>query len=375
MAEEDTGQDRTEEATPKRKEDARKKGDIPRSKDMTTMMMLMAASISMLTLGAGMLEGIASTMKTFFVRAADVNIAARELPGIFLGALNSMIINMLPFVLVMVFVALVSPMLLSGWNFSVDAIKFKASKMNPLSGIKRVFGPNSLIELFKTILKFSVIAVVAFFLIRKQMPEIMNIGQGDLNASLKHVADTVAWTFLIVSSATILIVLVDVPQQLWQHSKKLKMTREQIKQEHKDTEGMPEVKSRIRQKQQELAQRRMMEEVPKADVIVTNPTHFSVALKYDLENHGAPKVVAKGADEVAFRIREIGQNNQVPILETPPLARALYYNTKINQEIPAGLYKAVAQVLAYVFQIKANPTATDIEPVPENLPIPDELKR
>ena len=149
MAEEDTGQDRTEEATPKRKEDARKKGDIPRSKDMTTMMMLMAASISMLTLGTGMLEGIASTMKTFFVRAADVNIAARELPGIFLGALNSMIINMLPFVLVMVFVALFSPMLLSGWNFSVDAIKFKASKMNPLSGIKRVFGPNSLIELFQ----------------------------------------------------------------------------------------------------------------------------------------------------------------------------------------------------------------------------------
>ena len=372
---EDTGQDKTEQATPKRKQDARKKGDIPRSKDLTTMLMLMAASVSMLTLGPGILDGITSIMKTFFVRAADINIAARELPAIFMSAIHHMLMTLLPFVIVIVFVALVSPMIMSGWNFSIDAVKFKFDKMNPISGIKRVFGTNGLIEMLKAILKFAVIASVAIFMIKKQLPEIMAIGQGDLSSSIKHVAQLVGWTFLIVSSATLLIVLVDVPQQLWQHSKKLKMTREQIKQEHKDTEGMPEVKSRIRQKQQELAQRRMMEEVPKADVIVTNPTHFSVALKYDLENHGAPKVVAKGADEVAFRIREIGQNNQVPVLETPPLARALYYNTKINQEIPAGLYKAVAQVLAYVFQIKANPTATDIEPVPEDLPIPDELKR
>ena len=372
---EDTGQERTEEATPKRKEDARKKGDIPRSKDLTTMMMLMAASISMLTLGPGMVSGISDNMKSFFMRAADVDLAARELPAIFLGALNNMVLIMLPFVVVMVFVALVSPMLLSGWNFSIDAVKFKASKMNPLSGIKRVFGPNSLVELFKTLLKFSVIAVVAFFMIKKQIPEIMNIGQGDLNGSLEHVAGVVAWTFLLVSSATLLIVFVDVPQQLWQNSKKLKMTREQIKQEHKDTDGMPEVKAKIRQKQQEMAQQRMMEEVPKADVIVTNPTHFSIALKYDTENGGAPKVVAKGADEIAFKIREIGQNNHIPILETPPLARALYYSTEINQEIPAGLYKAVAQVLAYVFQIKANPKATDIQPVPEDLPIPYELRR
>jgi len=372
---EDTGQDRTEQATPKRKEDARKKGDIPRSKDLTTMMMLMAASISMITLGTRMLEGITGTMKTFFIRAADINIAARELPAIFLDALSRMIMTMLPFVLVMVIVALISPMLLSGWNFSIDAIKFKADKMNPLTGIKRVFGSNGLIEMFKTILKFLVIAVIAFFLIRNHMPEIMTIGQGDLHGSLRHVADLVTWIFLIVCSTTILIVLVDVPQQLWQHSKKLKMTRDQVKQEHKDTEGMPEVKSKIRQKQQEMAQRRMMEEVPKADVIVTNPTHYSVALKYDTENQGAPKVVAKGADEIAYKIREIGQQNHIPILETPPLARALYYSTKINQEIPAGLYKAVAQVLAYVFQIKANPKATDIKPVPEDLPIPDELKR
>ncbi len=372
---EDTGQDRTEEATPKRKEDARKKGDIPRSKDLTTMLMLMAASISMLTLGVDMVKGITDTMATFFTRAADINIAARELPGIFLNALNNIVMSMLPFVIVMIFVALAAPLVMSGWNFSFDAIKFKGSKLDPFAGIKRIFGANTVIELFKTLLKFSVIAVVAYYMIRKQMPEIMTLGHGDLKSSLAQVADLVAWTFLIVSSATILIVAVDVPQQLWQHSKKLKMTREQIKQEHKDTEGMPEVKSKIRQKQQEMAQRRMMEEVPKADVIVTNPTHFSVALKYDTDNPGAPKVVAKGADDIAFRIREIGQNNQIPILETPPLARALYYSTKINQEIPAGLYKAVAQVLAYVFQIKANPKATDVNPVPEDLPIPDELKR
>ena len=375
MAEE-TGQERTEQATPKRKADARKKGDIPRSKDLTTMLMLMAASISMLTLGPGMLEGITSMMKTFFVRAADINIAAQRITRHISECGQSYDHDYAAF-------CCCDCLRCAGvtddheWPgiFSVDALKFKLEKLNPVTGIKRVFGVNGLIEMFKAILKFFVIALVATILIWKQMPEIMVIGQGDLNSSLKNVANLVVWTFLTVSTATILIVLVDVPQQLWQHSKKLKMTREQTKQEHKDTEGMPEVKSKIRQKQQELAQRRMMEEVPKADVIVTNPTHYSVALKYDTENMGAPKVVAKGADEIAFKIRQIAQQNQVPILETPPLARALYYSTKINQEIPAGLYKAVAQVLAYVFQIKANPRATDIKSVPEDLPIPDELRR
>lgn len=372
---EDSGQDKTEEATPKRKEEARKDGDIPRSKDLTTMMMLMAASVSMLSLGSDMMEGISNVMKSFFVRAADVNIAANELPGIFMNAISHISLVMVPFVTVMVFVALVSPLLMSGWNFSGKAMKFKFDKMDPIKGIKRVFGPNGFIEMLKTILKFSVIAVSAFYLIKGQMSEIMVVGQGDLNSSLRQCVDLVIWTFLMVSATTLLIVLVDVPQQLWQYSKKMKMSREDIKKEHKDTEGMPEVKAKIRQKQQELAQQRMMEDVPKADVIVTNPTHFSVALKYDTENSGAPKVIAKGADQIAFKIREIGRGNNIPILETPPLARALYYSTKINQEIPAGLYKAVAQVLAYVFQIKANPNADDIKPVPEDLPIPDELKR
>lgn len=374
MAEE-TGQERTEQATPKRREEARKKGDIPRSRDLTTMMMLMAAAVFMLTLGADMLMGITVTMQSFFNRAADVNIAARELPGIFLHAIQHILLVMLPFVVTMVMVAIVAPLLMSGWNFSIDAVTFKFEKINPLSGIKRVFGTNGLIEMVKAMLKFAVIAAVAVFLIWSQMAEIMTIGQGDLGSSLNHAARLIAWTFLLVSAATILIVMVDVPQQLWQYSKKLKMTREQIKQEHKDTEGAPELKSKIRQKQTEMAQRRMMQEVPKADVIVTNPTHYSVALKYDSKNPGAPRVVAKGTGAIALKIREIAQENNIPILETPPLARALYYSTKLNQEIPAGLYKAVAQVLAYVFQLKANPSTKDIKPVPADLPIPDELKR
>ncbi|MFK8068222.1 MAG: flagellar biosynthesis protein FlhB [Gammaproteobacteria bacterium] len=372
---EDSGQDKTEDATPKRKEEARKEGDIPRSADLTTMMMMMTASIALLSLGAGVMEGIASLTKEFFMRAADVNISPHELPGIFMSGISHITRAMIPLVSVMVLVAIIAPTLLSGWNFSTKAMAFKFDKMDPIKGLGRVFGPNGLIEMFKTVLKFLVIATAAFFLIKSQMMEIMTVGEADLNSSLRHVVDLVAWTFLIVSSSTLLIVLVDVPQQLWRHSKKLKMSLEDIKKENKDTEGMPEVKARIRQKQQELAQRRMMEEVPKADVIVTNPTHFSVALKYDTENMGAPTVVAKGADEIAFKIREIGRGNQIPILETPPLARALYYSTKINQEIPAGLYKAVAQVLAYVFQLKANPNTDQVKPVSEDLPIPDELKR
>lgn len=376
---EDTGQERTEEATPKRREESRKKGDIPRSRDLTTMLVLLAAVSSLLMMGGSMMSGITTTMEGFFTRAGDVDLASHELPGIFMHAIENMVFIMLPFILVMVFVAIAAPLLLSGWNFSIEAVMFKPEKLNPLSGIKRVFGPNGLMEMVKALLKFIIIACVAVALIWAQMGEIMTMDQGDLNSSLAHAASLILWTFLIVSAATVIIAAVDVPHQLWQHSKKLKMTREQIKQENKDTDGAPELKGKIRQRQAEMARMRMMQEVPKADVIVTNPTHYSIALKYDTEQGGAPRVIAKGVDAVAFRIREIGRENTVPILETPPLARALYYSTKLNQEIPAGLYKAVAQVLAYVFQLKAKSGAAQKETgaltLPEDLPIPEELRR
>lgn len=376
---EDTGQERTEEATPKRREEARKKGDIPRSRDLTTMLMLLAAASSLIGMGQYMLSALSNTMTGFFQRAGQVNIKSYELPGIFMKGINDMLWQMLPFVLVMVAVAVIAPLLLSGWNFSFDAVKFKVEKLNPGSGFKRMFGPNGLMEMVKALLKFVVIAVVAIALIWLQMGEIMTISKAEIQPALAHAGEMILWTFLIVSAATLLIAAVDVPHQLMQHSKKLKMTRDQIKQESKDTDGSPELKSKIRQRQNEMARMRMMQEVPEADVIVTNPTHYSVALKYDSEQGGAPRVVAKGVDAVAFRIREIGQENHVPVLETPPLARALYYSTELNQEIPAGLYKAVAQILAYVFQLKAakQPNGRDaaLPVMPEDLPIPDELKR
>jgi flagellar biosynthetic protein FlhB len=230
-------------------------------------------------------------------------------------------------------------------------------------------------EVAKSLIKFTLVATVAVWWLRSHAAEFLSLGEEPLETALPHAAHLLAWSFLMISLGTILIAAVDVPFQLWHHQKGLRMSKQELKDEVKETEGKPEVKGRIRRMQREMAQRRMMQDVPKADVIVTNPTHYAVALKYDAGRMGAPRVVAKGADVIAAAIRRVAEAHRVPFFEAPPLARAIYFSTEIDEEIPKGLYVAVAQVLAYIFQLR-EPAADGRTPVPpRNLPIPKEFQR
>jgi flagellar biosynthetic protein FlhB len=230
------------------------------------------------------------------------------------------------------------------------------------------------VEMFKAVFKAGLIGGVAFWVLWQDVDGIIALASQPLESGLSNLVGLVGFTFMAVSASMLLIVAIDVPYQLWNHAKQLKMTKEEVRQESRETEGDPHVKARIRQLQREAARRRMMSEVPKADVIVTNPTHYSVALRYQEKKMGAPQVVAKGSGLLALRIRELGEENQVPVLEAPSLARALFRHAELGQEIPARLYTAVAEVLAYVYQLRQYRTYGGKQPdVPQSLPVPPEL--
>jgi flagellar biosynthetic protein FlhB len=265
---------------------------------------------------------------------------------------------------------------LGGWLFSSEALQPKFSRMNPLSGLKRMFSVQALVELGKAVGKFLVVLTVAVAVLMANQDDLLSIGHEPLPQAIAHSAQIVGWCSLWMACSLILIAAIDVPFQLWDHKQKLMMTKQEVRDEFKDTEGKPEVKSRIRQLQYEMAQRRMLQEVPQADVVITNPTHFAVALKYDADKGGAPRLVAKGGDFLALKIREIAQEHRVELLESPALARAVFYSTELDQEIPAGLYLAVAQVLAYVYQLKQFRAGKGKRPGPlPDLPIPPDLQR
>jgi flagellar biosynthetic protein FlhB len=374
VAEEDSGQERTEEATPKRQHEAREKGQIPRSRELNTMTMMLAASGGLLFLGGHILDGLQALLRhTLHVDRAQV-FDTPGLPQFFSANVLSMLQTVAPFLLLMLVAALTAPLALGGWAFSGEALGFKWSKLDPLKGMGRVFSWRGLIELVKSLAKFALLGAVAVALLWQQADSFLGLSSEPLRPALRHAAHLLGWSFLALSSALVLIAAVDVPFQLWDNARQLKMTRQEIRDEMKETDGRPEVKAQIKRMQREMAQRRMMEEVPKADVIVTNPSHYAVALRYDATRMGAPRVVAKGADLIALKIRETGLEHNVAILGAPPLARALFFSTELNHEIPAGLYLAVAQVLAYVYQLRARGQQPVGEPLAD-LPIPDELRR
>ncbi len=376
MAEKDDGQEKTEQATPRRRQKAKEKGQISRSKELNTMGVMLLGAVGLLTFGPGILAGMATVMRSSFVltpaQAGDVNM----MPRLLSEAVFEMLVAVAPFLIVVVAAAVLTPLSLGGWSFATSAMSFKWNKLDPVKGMKRIFAWRGLVELAKALAKFVVVASVAVLLLWNQLDELLTLGRQPLTLALGNAAHLVAWCFFIVCSALILVAVVDVPYQLWEHSRQLRMTRQEVKEEYKETEGKPEVKSRIRTLQREVAQRRMMEEVPKADVIVTNPTHFAVALRYDSDNMSAPQLVAKGADLVAAHIRRMGVLHKVPLVSAPILARAIFYSTRINAEIPAGLYLASAQVLAYVFKLKNYRKDGGVRPAPpspENLGVPEEF--
>lgn len=372
----DDGQERTEEPTAKREREAKEKGQVPRSRELNTMVMLMTAASAFLMFGDSLGKQLLTILHDGFsldrTLAFDKTAMLNAVVNLFANALWMLV----PLFALLVVAALAPPFMIGGWSFSIKAVSPKWDKLDPLKGFKRIFGWQGLVELFKALAKFSIVAIVLVLLIWNQSEAFFGLGNEPVKEALVHAAALVAWAFLALSAALVLITGIDLPFQLWNHRRQLKMTRQEIKDEYKETEGKPEVKARVRQMQMEIAQRRMLEEVPKADVVVTNPTHYAVALRYDQENEGAPMVVAKGIDFMAAKIRSIAIENNVPLLAAPPLARSLYYSTDLGDEIPTELYVAVAQVLAYVFQLKVILRRGGVAPPPPgDLPIPETFMR
>ncbi len=350
MAEE-AQQDRTEEATPKRREDARKKGDVPRSRELTMTAVMLSGASGILIFGKPMGLKLLEAFAQGFSIERQVLLDERLIASSFGTLATKGLLSLLPLAIVLVCAVFFGATALGGWSFSMKAASFKAERLSPLKGLKKIFSANGVNELGKAIAKFLLIAAIAVSWLWWSADDLLSLGRQPVTPAIQGALKICGVSLLVVSCGLIAIAAVDVPFQIWQYQKKLRMTRQQVKDEYKETEGRPEVKARIRSLQQQVAARRMMEEVPGADVIITNPTHFAVALKYDDAAMGAPRVVAKGKGLVAKRIREIAADNDVPLFSAPPLARVLFRTTDIGSEIPASLYTAVAQVLAYIFQL------------------------
>lgn len=371
---EDSDLERTEAATSKRLEQAREKGDVPRSREMATCALLLAGAVAVWLFGGLLARKLNNLMVVVFAfereQIFDVGAMFQRLvdPGI------ELLLAVLPILGIMFLAGLASPILLGGWLFTTQSLTPKLDRLNPLNGIKRMFSVNSLVELLKAIVKTILVGSVAWFVVRGQMEEVFSLGRETLKAGSQHMTLLVWTSFISITCALLFIAIIDVPYQMWSYARKLRMTKQQVKQEHKESDGDPHIKAKIRAIQRAIARRRMMAEVPTADVVITNPTHFAVALKYSEQSMGAPKVVAKGSDAVAAKIREIAQEHKVPVLEAPPLARALHHHAEIGDEIPEALYTAVAEVLAYVFQLRMYNTSGGRPPdVPEDLNVPKEL--
>lgn len=376
MAEEDNAQEKTEEPTAKRQDDARKKGQIARSTELNTLTVLMTGGCMLYLTGGHMARHIWGVMENSFTLSRERILDPIASVSMLQLAFQDGLMLIAPFVAAMVIAAIAGPLALGGWSFSMEALSPKLEKMNPLNGLKRMFALRSLMELLKSLLKFGLVLGVMLILVNVYLKDFMRLGDLPLQQAVLEAGQIIALGFIGLSASLMLVVMFDVPFTLWDHKRKLMMTRQEIKDEMKQTEGRPEVKSRVRQLQQEIARGRMLEEVPKADVVVTNPTHFAVALRYEQGKDKAPIVVAKGTDLIAAQIRNIAQGHKITLVSVPPLARALYYTTKLDQEVPSGLYLAVAQVLAYVFQLRAAHQHGWKKPrCPKDIQLPDDFRK
>ncbi|HZO22926.1 MAG TPA: flagellar biosynthesis protein FlhB, partial [Steroidobacteraceae bacterium] len=344
--------ERTEQPTPKRLEEARKQGQVPRSVELSTAAVLLTAGGGLNFLGrhmGGQLDGMLSSALTLSrEQSLDETFMIASLSRDMLQAL----VACAPILGLTLIAALSAPMLLGGWNLSFSALAPDFNRLNPMEGFGRMFSARGAVELGKALAKFTALALVAVHILHSKSSELLGLGMEPTRVAIGHAASVTGYAFLMLAGTLGLIAAVDVPWQMWQHTRRLRMTRQEVREEMKESEGAPEIKGRIRNLQREVAKRRMMQEVPKADVVVVNPTHFAVALRYDERRMRAPIVVAKGADLIAARIREVATESLVPIFEAPPLARALFRSVEIGGEIPASLYNAVAQVLTYIYQLK-----------------------
>ncbi|MDZ3825428.1 MULTISPECIES: flagellar biosynthesis protein FlhB [Pseudomonas] len=377
MAESESGQDKTEDPTEKRKKDSREKGEVARSKELNTLAVMLAGAGGLLIFGGMLAQELMELMRMNFSLSREVIMDQRSMGTFLLHSGKIALVAIQPIMITLLLAALLGPIALGGWLFAAGSMAPKFSRMNPGAGLKRMFSMKAIVELLKALAKFFIVLAVALVVLSADVDDLLRIAHEPLDQAIIHSVLLVGWSTLWMACGLILIAAVDVPVQIWESMKKLKMTKQEVRDEHKDQEGRPEVKQRIRQVQREMSQRRMMAAIPDADVVITNPTHYAVALKYDSEKGGAPVLLAKGSDFLALKIREIAVANNVMLLESPALARSIYYSTELEQEIPGGLYLAVAQVLAYVYQIRQHRAGKGKRPDPlkDDLPIPPDLRR
>ncbi|MBB3101826.1 flagellar biosynthesis protein FlhB [Azomonas macrocytogenes] len=376
MAENENGADKSEEPTEKRRREAKEKGQLARSRELGTVVVTLGGIGGLLISGGSIGQSLIAVMQGSFdlPRATLLDESAMSMLLVASGLL--VLKALLPFLLALSVASIAGAVSLGGWLFSGQALALNFSRLNPVSGLQRMFSSKSLVELLKALAKFLVVLLVALAVLCAYAEDLISIAKQPLETAILHSMEIVGWSSLWMACGLILIAAVDVPYQLWDNRQKLMMTKQEVRDEYKDSDGKPEVKSRIRQLQREMLQRRMMQAVPEADVVITNPTHFAVALKYDATKASAPLLVAKGGDFMALKIREIAQEHQVMVMESPALARAVYHSTEIDREIPAGLYLAVAQVLAYVYQLRQYQAGKGRRPDPlRDVPIPADLRR
>ncbi|WP_313952752.1 flagellar biosynthesis protein FlhB [Accumulibacter sp.] len=372
MAEE-SDLEKTETASARRLEQAREEGQVPRSREVGTFLILLVGAAAFWLVGPWIVERVSG----IFRRGLVVDQALAREPALMLVRLADISVDAMlsfaPLFGALIAAALLSPFFVGSWNFSPKALQPDVSRLNPLKGLSRIVSWSGLVELIKAVVKSSLIGGVAVWVLWNESGGLLDMFAQSIEVGLSSAAHLLSFSFLVIVSAMLLIVVVDVPFQIWQYHDKLKMSRQEVKQEGKELEGNPEIKGRIRQLQREAARKRMMAAVPAADVIVTNPTHYAVALAYK-SGMGAPKLLAKGAGEIALKIREVGAQNGVPTVEAAPLARALYRHAELDQEIPAALYAAVAEVLAYVYQLNSWREAGGRYPQPpREIAVPVEL--
>ena len=371
MAEE-SQDDKTEEPTARRLEKAKEDGQVLRSQDMTiaavTVTVIAAMYLGGFWMGPRFVDTFTEALTIPSNYAFEANLALNRLSIL---ALDSFVTVIPVFVLAIV-AAIGSATALGGFVFSAKAFAPKASKLNPIKGMSRIFGLKALVELSKALLKFSLVAGIGGSYLYFNFDTIMSVGDMPIDRAIAQSVETVLLGALVATVALVLIALIDVPYQRYEFIKKLKMTKQEIKDEMKDIEGQPEVRQRIRPKQREMAQQRQLDDVPSADVVVTNPQHFAVALVYEMDKEEAPRVVAKGKNFMAKKIRERAGENSVEIFEAPLLARALYFTSDVGMYIPHGLFHAVAQVIAYVYSL--NSVAPDGQKMTKPKPkVPEEL--
>lgn len=371
---EDSDLEKTEDATPRRIERAREQGQVPHSRELSTFVVLITGLMVLIFMFDSVFDGMRQLMAhgvTF--TTADLTDPDKQMQRLYKAA-GDMLVLLIPYFVSVAVVAIVANVMMSGWLFTADALMPKFSRLNPLSGIKRVISVQGLVEMLKALLKALLVGGIAVWVMWGDKNEVLGLISEPIESGVAHLGHLLQHTLVWVVGSLALLVLLDVPWQLYSYHKSLRMTKEEVKQEMKEAEGDPKIKARIRQLQREAARRRMMQSVPQADVIVTNPTHYAVAIRYDQATMRAPVVIAKGAFRMAEQIIATGREHRITVLRAPPFARALYFHAPLDKEIPVELFQATAEVLAYLYQLRLYQASGGTPPPePDHLPVPPEL--